>query len=446
MNSRQDFMKTKPVLPLLASMAVPMMLSMLIQSLYNIVDSIFVAKLGTEALTAVSLVYPLQNIVVSAAVGTGVGISSAIAVNLGKKDQEQADKAASIGMMLTGIHCLLFILLGLAVTKPFLRLFTTDPKTYQWACQYSYLVLCFSTASLLQISLEKIFQATGAMVTTMIALASGCIINILLDPVLIFGMFGLPKLGVAGAAIATVIGQTGSLLIYLVICIRKDIGVRISWKAVSFDKPMIRQIYSVGIPSSIMMGLPSILVSLLNSMLIRFSEVYVAVLGIYLKLQTFIYMPANGIIQGMRPILGYNYGAGEKARMRSTIHWSMGLTALIMLIGTVAALGFPTQILALFDADAQLMERGVQALRIISLGFLVSTFSIVFGGIFEALGRGKESLIVSLLRQFIIILVLGEFLSRLIGVAGIWITFPIAEAVAAFAAWILYQKLASKIY
>lgn len=446
MNSKQDFMKTKPIFPLLVSMAVPMMLSMLIQSLYNIVDSIFVAKLGTTALTAVSLVYPLQNIVVSVAVGTGVGISSAIALNLGRGDQLQADKAASIGMLLTGIHCVLFILLGLLVTKPFLRLFTHDPETLAWACQYSYIVLCFSSGSLLQISLEKIFQATGAMITTMIALAAGCIVNIILDPIFIFGLFGFPKLGVAGAAAATVIGQFSSLVIYLVICARKNIGVTVSRRYMSLDKTMMRQIYSVGIPSSIMMGLPSILVSVLNSMLIHFSEVYVAVLGIYLKLQTFIYMPANGIIQGMRPIIGYNYGAGKKSRVLGTIHWSMGLTAAIMAVGTIAALGFPVQILALFNADNLLMASGIKALRIISLGFLVSTVSIVYCGIFEALGRGKESLTVSLLRQFIIIIVLGKILSGILGVTGIWITFPIAEAVAAVAAWILYRKLIKRIF
>lgn len=442
MSSSQDFMKTKPVLPLLASMAIPMMLSMLIQSLYNIIDSIFVARLGTAALTAVSLVYPLQNIVVSIAVGIGVGISSAIAVNLGRRDRDQASKAATIGMMLTFFHCIAFVILGLAVTKPFLSLFTRDPYTFSLACQYSYIVLCLSSASLLQISLEKIFQATGAMITTMCALATGCIVNIILDPIMIFGLLGFPALGVAGAAIATVIGQSSSLVIYLVICARKDIGVSISRSYLSFDKPMIRQIYGVGIPSAIMIGLPSILVSFLNSMLIRFSEVYVAVLGIYLKLQTFIYMPANGIVQGMRPIIGYNYGAGEKARLHQTIRWSLVLTASIMAVGTAAAVLFPRGILSLFTKDELLMTSGITALRAISPGFLLSTVSIVACGIFEALGRGRESLIISLLRQLIIILLLGKLLSGVFGVLGIWISFPIAEAAASVAALILYKKAA----
>lgn len=446
MSSNQDFMKTKPVLPLLASMAIPMMLSMLIQSLYNIIDSIFVARLGTAALTAVSLVYPLQNIVVSIAVGIGVGISSAIAMNLGRRDRDQASKAASIGMMLTVFHCIAFIILGLVVTRPFLQLFTRDPHTFSLACSYSYIVLCFSSASLLQISLEKIFQATGAMIITMCALAIGCIVNIILDPIMIFGLLGFPALGVAGAAIATVIGQSSSLFIYLVICARKDIGVSISRRYLSFDKAMIRQIYGVGIPSAIMIGLPSILVSFLNSMLIRFSEVYVAVLGIYLKLQTFIYMPANGIVQGMRPIIGYNYGAGEKVRLRQTIRWSMVLTAAIMAVGTAAALLFPGAILSLFTKDELLLESGVTALRAISPGFLLSTFSTVACGIFEALGKGRESLTISLLRQLIIILILGNLLSGLLGVLGIWLSFPIAEAVAAVSAMILYKKAENELF
>lgn len=440
MSFSQDFMKTKPVLPLLASMAIPMMLSMLIQSLYNIIDSIFVARLGTAALTAVSLVYPLQNIVVSVSVGIGVGISSAIAVNLGRKDRLQASRAASVGMMLTVFHCAAFILFGLLATRPFLRLFTGDPQTFALACQYAYIVLCFSSGSLLQISLEKIFQATGAMITTMYALAAGCIVNIILDPVLIFGLAGFPKLGVAGAAIATVIGQTSSLVIYLIICAKKDIGVSIGRRYLSFDRTMIRQIYSVGIPSAVMIGLPSILVSILNSMLIRFSEVYVAVLGIYLKLQTFIYMPASGIIQGMRPIIGYNYGAGEKVRLQHTIRWSMVLTAAVMAVGTAAALLFPEAILALFTDDEFLRQSGVTALKTISPGFVLSTASIVCCGIFEALGKGRESLIISLLRQLLIIVVLGELLSGMLGVWGIWISFPIAEAAASIAALILYQK------
>lgn len=444
--SKQDFMKTKPIFPLLLSMGIPMMLSMLIQSLYNIVDSIFVSRLGTDALTAVSLIYPLQNVIVSVAVGIGVGISSVISRHLGAGNQTDANKAATIGMALTVFHSFLFILVGIFVTVPFLKLFTDNPSILQMAAQYGKIVLCFSFGSLLQISMEKIFQATGNMIATMLLLGTGCIINIILDPILIFGYFGAPALGVSGAAIATVIGQIAAFLLYIIVYKKMNIGVVISKRYLTVDGSIIKQIYSVGIPSSIMTTLPSVLISILNGLLIGFSDVYVAVLGIYFKLQTFIYMPANGIIQGLRPIVGYNYGAGEIKRMNQSIHYSLLLTAILMGLGTVAALAFPVQILSLFDADSALMESGVTALRIISLGFLISTFSIVYCGTFEALGKGKESLIISLLRQFIITIVLSYILSGFFGVNGIWASFPIAEGIAAIAAIFLFLKTKKNLY
>lgn len=443
MNENNDIMKTKPVMKLLISMSVPMILSMLIQSLYNIIDSIFVAQLGTKALTAVSLVYPLQNIIMSVAVGVGVGIASVISIYLGKNDPENASKAAVIGLGLNTFHCLLFILGGLLFTKPFLSLFTSDEQTLAWACQYSYIVLCFSSPSLFQITMEKIYQATGAMITTMISLAAGCIVNIILDPIFIFGYFGVPAMGVAGAAIATVIGQAFSLLCYLIAYKRKPIAVTLRRSYLVRDWNMVKKIYSVGLPSAIMLGLPSILVGILNSMLAHFSDLYVAILGIYLKLQTFIYMPANGIVQGMRPIIGFNYGAGEYKRVHKTIRCSMLLAAAIMAVGTAAAWGFPRQILSLFAADEAMMQGGTEALQIISTGFLVSTVSIVYAGTFEALGRGRESLILSLIRQFLVIIVLGYGLSRILGPVGIWLSYPAAEAAAAIVAVILYRKTAA---
>lgn len=445
-SQKQEFMKTKPILPLLLSMAVPMMLSMLIQSLYNIVDSIFVSRLGTDALTAVSLVYPLQNVIVSVAVGIGVGISSVISRHLGAGNRWAADQAATLGMALSVFHSLLFVLVGLFATVPFLKLFTEDPEILDMASQYGTIVLCFSFGSLLQISMEKIFQATGNMIPTMFLLGSGCIINIILDPILIFGWFGIPALGVSGAAIATVIGQIGAFLLYIPVYRRLDIGVTISRSHLSLNWSIIRQIYAVGIPSSVMTTLPSVLISVLNGILMGISDVYVAVLGIYYKLQTFIYMPANGIIQGLCPIVGYNYGAHETKRMFQAIRISLLLTALLMALGMGAALLLPEQILALFDADASLMESGTTALRIISLGFLVSTFSIVYSGTFEALGKGKESLIISLLRQFIITILISWIFSGVFGVDAVWASFPVAEVAAAAAAVALFQREKKRLY
>lgn len=427
MQENNTFMKTRPVFSLLVSMSVPMMLSMLIQSLYNIVDSIYVSRLGTDALTAVSLAYPLQNAILSVAVGIGVGISSAISIHLGAGNQEKADRAATIGIGLTVFHCILFIIAGLVITRPFLSLFTDNPTVFKDSCAYTYIVLCFSFGSLLQITFEKIFQSIGQMKITMCLLIAGCVINIILDPILIFGLLGFPALGVAGAAIATVIGQISAFLLYVVVYLRKPYAIRIRRKYLRFDWSIIRQIYSVGIPSSIMMLLPSVLISILNSILAAFSEVYVAVLGVYFKLQTFIYMPANGIVQGMRPIIGYNYGAGETRRVRAAIRYSLACAAVLMLLGTLLSLLIPEQIFALFDADTELMKAGVTALRIISLGFLVSSVGVIYSGTFEAIGNGRNSLIISLLRQFVITIPLSFLLSKVWGPSGVWLSFPAGE-------------------
>lgn len=434
MEQNQSFMKEKPIFKLLISMSVPVMFSMLIGSLYNIVDSIWVAKLGTDALTAVSLAFPLQNTILSVGVGMGIGIGSVISMSLGAGNRKKANHAASLGVALVIFHCLLFVLAGIFITKPFLQMFTNDPNILKWACDYTYIVMCISFGQLLQMCLEKIFQGIGIMKTTMYLMASGCIINIVLDPILIFGWFGLPAMGVTGAAVATVIGQIGALILYVIVCLKTDIGVTIHPRYMKPDKELIRKIYSIGIPSSLMLAMPSLLTGILNGILSRLGSVYVAVFGLYFKLQTFINMPSNGLIQGMRPIISYNYGAGENQRVKKTIHYSICLVAVIMFIGTIGALFFPQPILRLFDADASLMTHGIPALRIIGFSFLLSTIGIVASGVFEALGEGKKSLTLSLLRQLIIIVPIGWLLSRWLGAVGIWIAFPIAEFIASIVA------------
>lgn len=441
MQEQSNKMGTREIFPLLMSMSLPMVLSMLVQSLYNIIDSIYVSRLGTGALTAVSLAYPLQNIVVSVAVGIGVGIGSVLSISLGQRNQERANEAATMGMALTVVHCILFIIGGLLITKPFIGLFTDDAVIFEQACDYTYIVLCVSFGSLMQIAMEKIYQGIGAMKTTMILLGVGAIINIILDPILIFGLLGFPAMGVKGAAIATVIGQISAFLLYIVVYLKKNPGVTIHPRYLHMDWKLIRQIYSVGIPSSLMMTMPSILVGGLNGILAAFSDTYVAVLGIYFKLQTFIYMPANGIVQGMRPIIGYNYGAGEKKRVQDTIRYSLLSAAVLMLIGTIVSLVIPEAILGMFQADEELLRTGTEALRLISLGFLVSSFGVIFSGVFEALGRGVDSLVISLLRQLVIILPLGYVLSRTMGPAGIWISFPIAELIAAVASCFFLKRM-----
>lgn len=437
---QSSFMQTQPVLPLLLSMSVPMMLSMLIQSLYNIVDSIYVSRLGTGALTAVSIAYPLQNAILSVSVGIGVGISTAISIHLGAGNQKRANLAATLGLGLTFLHSILFILIGFFLSRPFLTLFTQDPQVLQEAVNYSQIVLCLSFGELFQIAFEKIFQGIGEMKITMYLLLAGCGINIILDPFLIFGIGPFPRLGVSGAAIATVIGQISGFVIYILVYLHRPYAVQIHLKDLKFDFGMIRQIYSVGIPSTIMMLLPSLLISVLNRILSAFSDIYVAVLGVYFKLQTFIYMPANGIVQGMRPIIGYNYGAGEKKRVHQIIHYALAVAACVMLVGTLLALLLPEQILSLFAADAELMSAGVVALRVISLGFLFSAVGLIYSGAFEGLGNGRNSLIISLLRQLVITVPVSLILSHFVGVIGVWIAFPAGEVCAAVAAVLLFKK------
>lgn len=447
MNSSQERMKTKPIFPLLVSMALPMMFSMMVQSLYNIIDSIFVAKLGNDAFTAVSLIYPLQNLILAVSVGFGIGVNSCIAIATGSNNMKRAENAASTGILLSIVHSALFILFGMLATKPFLKMFTDSETIISIGSQYGYIVLCLSFGCLIQVCYEKIFQALGNMTITMIVLTVGAVINIILDPIFIFGYLGFPAMGVAGAAVATVCGQISGLIIYLIYYQKKkaSIPLKIQFRGLKFDRSIIKQLYAVGIPSTIMIALPSILISSLNSLLVKFSALHVSVLGIYYKLQTFIYLPSGGIVQGMRPIVGFNYGAGEIKRVKKTLDVSLLFTAFIMLIGTILSLALPKQLLLMFDADAQMLAIGVPALRIISLGFLISSFGVIYSGAFEALGQGMPSLIISLLRQLVIILPLSYILSNFIRVNGIWLSFPIAELIASIVAILLMKRALKRI-
>ena len=438
---QQNVMRTRKVLPLLLQMSLPIMLSMLIQSLYNIIDSLWVAKLGTDALTAVSLAFPLQNVVLSLGVGMGIGIGSLMSIHLGSGNREQASITASTGLALILAHCLIFFLAGLFVTRPFLGLFTDDEAILALACDYTYIVLCLSWGQLVQMGLEKIFQGCGRMMATMAMVLTGCGLNIILDPILIFGLFGFPALGIKGAAIATVIGQTVPVFLYILLYFRKDMGLTMSPRYVRFDRQKIREIYLVGIPSTLVLAMPSLLTGILNGILAGLGSIYVAVFGLYYKLQTFVNLPACGVIQGMRPIISYNYGAGEKERVRHTVRWSLAIVGCILALGTGLALGLPEQILKLFEADAKLLEAGVPALRIIGVSLILSALATVACGVFEALGRGKTSLILSLLRQLVILVPVGWVLSLFLGAAGIWLAFPIAEIVTLFPAALSLRKL-----
>ncbi|HIR53277.1 MAG TPA: MATE family efflux transporter [Candidatus Onthovicinus excrementipullorum] len=436
----ETFMKKKPVFPLLVSMALPMVVSMAVNSLYNIVDSFFVAKISEDAMTALSLVYPVQNFINAVAIGFGVGINAVIAFHLGAGEKRKADTAASRGMMFSAIHGIVLTVICIAIMPPFLRLFTQSEQVINMGVRYSGIAFAFSLIINLSISFEKIFQAVGRMKVTMAALIAGAVTNIILDPVLIFGLGPFPGMGIEGAALATGIGQVLTLVIYIVVYFVRPIRVHVSRRYLSADRKIDRKLYAVGIPATLNMALPSLLISALNAILAAYGQIYVVVLGVYYKLQTFLYLPANGIVQGMRPVIGYNYGAGEQKRVRRIYQITLAMSAVIMLMGTVVCLAVPRQLIGLFSSNPETIEAGGTALRIISAGFIVSAVSVTSSGALEGLGKGMPSLIISLLRYTVIIIPAAFLLSRLFGPDGVWHAFWIAEAVTAAIAILIYRR------
>ena len=437
---QQSFMKTKPVLPLVLSMSLPMVLSMLVSSLYNIVDSYYVAQISESAMTALSLVFPLQNLINAVTIGFSVGANAVISYHLGAQESRKATAAASQSIVWNVLHGLVLMAICIPVMPAFLGMFTADGVVIDLGVRYSRIAFAFSAVVAAAMSLEKICQATGKMMMTMVCMLSGCVTNILLDPVLIFGWGPFPAMGVEGAAIATGVGQLFSLGIYLVCYFTGRIPVRIRFGRDMIDWAITRKMYAVGVPATLNLALPSLLISCLNIILAASSEVYVLVLGVYYKLQTFLYLPANGIVQGMRPIVGYNYGAKENGRVRQIFCTGLALSAGIMVLGTVLCWAVPGSLIGLFSSSAQTIAVGSTALRIISVGFIISSVSVISCGALEGLGMGGPSLLISLLRQLVITVPAGYILSRFLGASGIWIAFPVSELAASIAAVILLKR------
>ena len=436
----ETFMKERPILPLLASMALPMVLSMLVNSLYNIVDSFFVAQISEAAMTALSLVYPVQNFINAVAIGFGVGINAVISIALGAGDRRRADAAATHGMVLSALHGLILTLASIAVMPLFLARFTTDPAVIQMGLAYSKTAFSFSVIIMLGLSFEKIFQAVGRMKVTMAALLTGCVSNILLDPVLIFGLGPFPELGISGAALATGIGQALTLLVYLAAYRLIPIPVRLRRDCLRPDATLDRKLYGVGVPAILNLALPSLLISVLNGLLSVYSQSYVVILGIYYKLQTFLYLPASGIVQGMRPLIGYNYGAGERGRVRQLYNATLCASGIIMAFGTVVCLLWVEPLMGLFTSQPDTIQAGGTALRIICAGFVISSVSVTSSGALEGLGKGAQSLVISLCRYVAVILPAAFLLCRTIGPDGVWHAFWITEAVTAAAAFWVYKR------
>lgn len=438
------FMKEKPVGPLLASMALPMVFSMLVNSLYNIVDSFFVAQISEQAMTALSLVYPVQNMINAVAIGFGIGINARVSYHLGAGDKKMADTAATHGFFLSVIHGILMTVISITVMPVFLQMYTQDETVIRMGLEYSTIVFLFSTVISISLFFEKLFQAVGRMKVSMIALLVGCTSNIILDPFLIWGIGFFPKLGIRGAALATGIGQMLTIAVYMVFYILKTIPVHVTPKALKTSKETDLSLYAIGVPAILNLALPSFLISFLNSVLAAYSDSYVVILGIYYKLQTFLYLPANGIIQGMRPLIGYNYGAGETKRVHRLFADTLYLSLGIMLFGTVFCQLFPDSLIALFSSNPETIQAGGMALRIISLGFLVSSVSITSSGALEGLGKGTPSLLISLCRYTIIIIPAAFILSRIFGASGIWYAFGITEFATAVIAYMTYQRATIK--
>lgn len=436
----ENFMKEKPVLPLILSMSLPMVLSMMVNSLYNIVDSFFVAQISEDAMTALSLVYPVQNFVNAIGIGFGIGINAVIAIHLGAGDEKKANMATTQGMLLALIHAVILTVAGIAVMPGFLRMFTSSEKVIDLGIRYSVIVFLFTFAIVLGVAFEKVFQAVGAMKVTMLSLMCGCIANIILDPVLIFGLGPFPAMGIEGAALATGLGQVLSLVIYIAVYLRWPIRVKICRKYCRPDRRMIARLYAIGIPATLNLALPSLLISALNAILASFSQIYVLVLGIYYKLQTFLYLPANGFVQGMRPVIGFNYGAGEHRRVKQIYRIVLCMSGLIMIFGTIICLAVPEKLMELFTQNEETIRAGETALRIISAGFIISAVSVTSSGALEGLGKGVPSLVISLFRYVLVIIPAAYILSRIFGAVGVWHGFWIAELITAAVAFAVYRK------
>ena len=442
---QENKMGVMPVNKLLISMSLPMMISMLVQALYNIVDSIFVARIDEKALTAVSMAFPLQTLMIALGGGMGVGVNAVLSKALGEKDFKKADKAAINGVFLSVVSYLVFLVVGLFVTGPFYLSQTDDPQIIEYGKLYLTIVCCCSFGMYGQFIFERLLQSTGRTFYTMITQGTGAIINIILDPIFIFGYFGVPKMGVAGAAIATVIGQIVAAIIALIINIKKNTDIRLHMKGYRPDLRMIGQIYAVGVPSIIMQSIGSVMTYGMNKILINFSSTAVAVFGVYFKLQSFIFMPVFGLNNGMVPIIAYNYGAGKRERLIKTLKLSICYAVGIMAIGFLVFQIFPAQLFVLFEASETMLAIGVPALRIISISFLLAGFCIISGSLFQALGNGVYSMVVSIARQLVVLLPVAYLLALAGNVDYVWWSFPIAELMSLTMTIIFLIRINNKI-
>ena len=441
----ENKMGVMPVNKLLLNMAVPMIISMLVQALYNVVDSVFVAQLSEDALNAVSLAFPVQNLMIAVSVGTGVGINALLSRCLGQKDQKTADQAAMNGLFLAFLSCLVFTVLGLTCSRLFYSVQTDISGIVNHGTDYLTIICGMSFGLYAGVTLDRLLQATGRTFLTMITQAVGAITNIILDPILIFGLFGFPRMEVAGAALATVIGQILGAALSLYFNLKHNPDIHFSLKGFRPSKRVIRGIYSVGLPSIAMQSIGSVMVFGMNQILLAFTATATAVFGVYFKLQSFIFMPVFGLNNGMVPIVAYNYGARKPDRIMKTIKLSMIYAVGIMLLGFLIFQAIPEVFLSLFMAEGEgageMLAIGVPALRTITLSWLFAGVCIVSSSVFQALGHGVFSLIMSLVRQLFVLLPVAFLLSRVSGLDAVWWSFPIAEVFAVALSVIFLRRI-----
>ncbi|WP_348664366.1 MATE family efflux transporter [Dubosiella newyorkensis] len=430
MDMKENKMGVWPVNKLLVTMSIPMIISMLVQALYNVVDSMFVAQISENALTAVSLAFPYQNLMIAVAVGTGVGVNALLSRALGEKKHKAVKDIADHSVFLALMSWLVFAILGIVFCRNFFAMQTNVPEIVEGGTAYMRICSVISIGLFIQIAFEKLLASTGRTILTMYTQAAGALINIVLDPIFIFGLFGAPRLGIAGAAVATVIGQICGALLGILLNHKFNPEVQLSFHDFKLKMPVIRQIYSIGVPSILMSSIGSIMTFGMNKILIGFSTTAAAVFGVYFKLQSFVFMPVFGLNNGMVPILAYNFGAHKPKRIMDTIKLSLFYASLIMVIGFLIFQWMPATLLGIFNASETMLNIGVPALRIISTHFLLAGISIICSTVQQAFGHGVRSLLISLVRQLVVLLPVAYFLSIAHSLDMVWLAFPIAETVA----------------
>lgn len=438
---KENKMGTMPITKLLITMSLPMIISMLVQALYNIVDSMFVAQLNEDALTAVSLAFPIQNLMIAVAAGTGVGINALLSKSLGERKFDYANKIATNGIFLGILSSLVFAIAGIFGSRFFFEVQTNDPEIIKYGVDYMSIITIVSMGVFLQITFERLMQSTGKTIFNMVIQGTGAIINIILDPIFIFGLFGFPRLEVAGAALATVTGQIIAAILGIILNHKYNKEIHVTWKGFKPCKKTISSIYKIGVPSILMQSIGSVTTFGMNNILLMFSSTAATVFGVYFKLQSFIFMPVFGLTNGIIPIVAYNYGARNKKRIYQTLKLGSGIAIGIMAIGVIVFQLFPKTLLRLFDASPNMLSIGVPALRAISLSFVFAGFCIVSSSIFQALGNGVYSLIMSVARQLVVILPVAYVFAKLLGLDAVWFSYPIAEIASVIMCIFMLKKI-----